>query len=435
MASPLREKRTWPPREKDADSAESAAFEATVAVVKETVVRSGEVLVSAKEDLSDHKRWLEAQRAAVQADRARHERWLQKQQEKQEALDRRERTKRRRQLMRQNAMRAVENAAFAVLDFGAVAVLDLRRQDRCLLRLSARLDLTWLRLGRCTAPRPRRVTSRGLPRPPPRPSPARHARSRAQRGARCRRQAPLSPRNPASLRGPQEARLPPQAPRSRQSPPRWRARPAMRFRQRALRSQPNRPRLQRRLASIPQPRVRRLPQSSRMSVAIRLRSPRPSQIPAGTPYALAEAAPVALAEEPAAASCGGIRSRLRGTGPQLKAPRCPRQGTAIAARLAPIFARVAATVRTSVETLARLIAALSAKAAPLARSSAERVSAGFSAISAKVRTACAAASWRDRQGRGDGRALCEGGCRACWRPARQDQALSERARKRSIFVA
>ena len=48
MASPLREKRTWPPREKDADSAESAAFEATVAVVKETVVRSGEVLVSAK---------------------------------------------------------------------------------------------------------------------------------------------------------------------------------------------------------------------------------------------------------------------------------------------------------------------------------------------------------------------------------------------------
>ena len=44
-------------------------------------------------------------------------------------------------------------------------------------------------------------------------------------------------------------------------------------------------------------------------------------------------------------------------------------------------------MRTSVETLARLIAALSAKAAPLARSSAERVSAGLSAISAKVRTA------------------------------------------------
>ncbi len=117
MVSPMREKRTWPPKEKDADSAESAAFEATVAVVKETVVRSGEVLVSAKEDLSDHKRWLEAQRAAVLADRARHERWLQKQKEKQEALERRERARQRRRLMRQNAMRAVEDAAFAVLDF------------------------------------------------------------------------------------------------------------------------------------------------------------------------------------------------------------------------------------------------------------------------------------------------------------------------------
>ncbi|MGA9605372.1 MAG: hypothetical protein WBQ82_14755, partial [Methyloceanibacter sp.] len=117
MASPLREKRTWPPREKDAESAESAAFEATVAVVKETVVRSGEVLVSAKEDLSDHRRWLEAQRAAVQADRARHERWLQRQQEKQEALAKRERARRRRQLAREHAIRAVENAAFVVLDF------------------------------------------------------------------------------------------------------------------------------------------------------------------------------------------------------------------------------------------------------------------------------------------------------------------------------
>jgi hypothetical protein len=113
----MREKRTWPPREKDADSSESAAFEATVAVVKETVVRSGEVLVSAKEDLTDHKRWLEAQRAAVLADRARHERWLQKQKEKQDALERRERARRRRKLMRENAMRAVEDAAFAVLDF------------------------------------------------------------------------------------------------------------------------------------------------------------------------------------------------------------------------------------------------------------------------------------------------------------------------------
>jgi hypothetical protein len=116
MVSPMREKRTWPPKEKDADSAESAAFEATVAVVKETVVRSGEVLVSAKEDLTDHKRWLEAQRAAVQADRARHERWLQRQKDKQETLDRREAKKRRRQLARQRAREAVENAVFAAVD-------------------------------------------------------------------------------------------------------------------------------------------------------------------------------------------------------------------------------------------------------------------------------------------------------------------------------
>ena len=113
MVSP---KRAWPPREKDAESAESAAFEATVAVVKETVVRSGEVLVSAKEDLSDHKRWLEIQRAAGQADRLRHERWLERQREEQEALARREEAKHRRKLMRQRAARAVENAIFTAVD-------------------------------------------------------------------------------------------------------------------------------------------------------------------------------------------------------------------------------------------------------------------------------------------------------------------------------
>ena len=113
MVSP---KRAWPPREKDAELAESAAFEATVAVVKETVVRSGEVLVSAKEDLSDHKRWLEIQRAAGQADRLRHERWLERQREEQEALARREEAKRRRKLMRQRAARAVENAIFTAVD-------------------------------------------------------------------------------------------------------------------------------------------------------------------------------------------------------------------------------------------------------------------------------------------------------------------------------
>ena len=46
MVSPMREKRVWPPQDKDADGETAAAFEAAVAVVKETVVRSGEVLVS-----------------------------------------------------------------------------------------------------------------------------------------------------------------------------------------------------------------------------------------------------------------------------------------------------------------------------------------------------------------------------------------------------
>src|SRR6476660_1006645 len=94
-------KRAWPPREKDGESAESAAFEAAVAVVKETVVRSGEVLVSAKEDLSDHQRWLKAQTARVEADRERHDRWLQRQRDRQEALERREQKRSRRRARRQ----------------------------------------------------------------------------------------------------------------------------------------------------------------------------------------------------------------------------------------------------------------------------------------------------------------------------------------------
>ncbi|HSD91617.1 MAG TPA: hypothetical protein VLB11_01145 [Methyloceanibacter sp.] len=110
MVSPMREKRAWPPRDRDADGETVAAFEATVAVVKETVVRSGEVLVSAKEDLSDHKRWLKAQTAAVQADRDRHERWLQRQHERQEALERRDRKRAKRRAARQAAMLAVKDA-------------------------------------------------------------------------------------------------------------------------------------------------------------------------------------------------------------------------------------------------------------------------------------------------------------------------------------
>jgi hypothetical protein len=115
MVSPMREKRAWPPREKDADAEAVAAFEATVAVVKETVVRSGEVLVSAKEDLSDHQRWLKVQTAQVAADRERHDRWLHRQRERQEALERREQKRARRRQMRQAAVQAVTGAIAAAI--------------------------------------------------------------------------------------------------------------------------------------------------------------------------------------------------------------------------------------------------------------------------------------------------------------------------------
>jgi hypothetical protein len=115
MVSPMREKRAWPPRDRDSDGETIAAFEAAVAVVKETVVRSGEVLVSAKEDLCDHHRWLKAQTAAVQADRERHERWLQRQRERQDALERREHKRAKRRAMRQAAMQSIKDAVSAAV--------------------------------------------------------------------------------------------------------------------------------------------------------------------------------------------------------------------------------------------------------------------------------------------------------------------------------
>jgi len=113
MVSPMREKRVWPPQDKDSDGETVAAFEAAVAVVKETVVRSGEVLVSAKEDLSDHQRWLKVQTAAVQADRERHDRWLHRQREREEAFERREQKRTRRRAMRQAAVRSIKDAVSA----------------------------------------------------------------------------------------------------------------------------------------------------------------------------------------------------------------------------------------------------------------------------------------------------------------------------------
>src|SRR4030043_1669074 len=115
MVSPTREKRAWPPQDKDSDGETVAAFEAAVAVVKETVVRSGEVLVSAKEDLNDHQRWLKVQTAQVAADRERHDRWLQRQREQQEAHERREQKRARRRQIRQAVVRSVTGAIAAVV--------------------------------------------------------------------------------------------------------------------------------------------------------------------------------------------------------------------------------------------------------------------------------------------------------------------------------
>ncbi len=117
MASPMRKKRAWSTREDDAESRETAALDASVAAAKDTAAKSGAFLSNAKEDLTDHKRWLQAQSAAVDRDRARHERWLQRQREHRLAAARRERTKRRRQLMRQRATRAVQQATWAALLF------------------------------------------------------------------------------------------------------------------------------------------------------------------------------------------------------------------------------------------------------------------------------------------------------------------------------
>lgn len=110
MASPMRKKRAWSSREEDAESKETAAFEASVAAAKDTAAKSGAFLSSVKEDLTDHQRWLRAQSAAVERDRQRHERWLQKQREQQLAAANRERTRKRRQLARQRAFKSVQQA-------------------------------------------------------------------------------------------------------------------------------------------------------------------------------------------------------------------------------------------------------------------------------------------------------------------------------------
>ncbi len=117
MASPMRKKRVWSTPEEDAQTEESAAFEASVAAAKDIAAKSGAFLSSAKEDLTGHQRWLRAQSAAVEKDRHRHERWLQRQHDQEHAELRRERIRRRRRLMRQRALQAVEQAGLDLILF------------------------------------------------------------------------------------------------------------------------------------------------------------------------------------------------------------------------------------------------------------------------------------------------------------------------------
>ncbi|ODR94546.1 hypothetical protein AUC70_07870 [Methyloceanibacter stevinii] len=96
--------------DEDVDDQESAALAASVAAAKDTAARSGALLSSAKEDLTDHQRWLRAQSDAVKRDRDRHERWLQRQQDLRAANAKKDRVRRHRRLVRQRALQAIRDA-------------------------------------------------------------------------------------------------------------------------------------------------------------------------------------------------------------------------------------------------------------------------------------------------------------------------------------
>ena len=117
MAVAMRKKRAWSTRADDAESQETAAFEATVAAAKDTAAKSGAFLSDVKSDLTDHQRWLRTQSAAVERDRQRHERWLQRQRDYGLAAERKERLRRRRRLVRQRAFHAVRHAVWAGMLF------------------------------------------------------------------------------------------------------------------------------------------------------------------------------------------------------------------------------------------------------------------------------------------------------------------------------
>ena len=369
MASPLREKRTWPPREKDAESAESAAFEATVAVVKETVVRSGEVLVSAKEDLSDHQRWLEAQRAAVQADRARHERWLQRQQEKQEALAKRERARRRRQLAREHATRAVENAAFALVDFilslfwlcvAKVAAFFAYLRSaivRSVTWVGARLRDLGAYVARFAnaAASAIAIKTRALAGSSGRALSAASSSLAAKSGALARSTGSVFAAAGSSLATKSGA--------------------LARSTGNALSAATSSVATE--SAGIAQGAGGLLEAAQSMApdgevAGDELAAAMVEHTSLARPDVFGGASDGTLAEQPASATV--VDTAL-----------AQPTGEAIAARLAPVLAPVAAVVRSGWEALARLIAPISAKAAPVLQSTAKHMEVAFSAISAKIR--------------------------------------------------
>lgn len=110
MGSPMKKRRAWSTLDDEADAQESAALAASLAAAKDTAARSGALLSSAKEDLTDHQRWLQAQSAAVERDRDRHERWLQRQKDLRLANTKKDRIRRHRRLVRLRALQAIRQA-------------------------------------------------------------------------------------------------------------------------------------------------------------------------------------------------------------------------------------------------------------------------------------------------------------------------------------
>ncbi|MEM9590836.1 MAG: hypothetical protein AAF967_05775 [Pseudomonadota bacterium] len=106
----MRKRRAWSSLDDDADEQESAALAASLAAAKDTAARSDALLSSAKEDLTDHQRWLETQTAAVERGRDRHERWLQRQKDLRAASAKKDRVRRHRRLVRRRAVQAIRDA-------------------------------------------------------------------------------------------------------------------------------------------------------------------------------------------------------------------------------------------------------------------------------------------------------------------------------------